>query len=180
MFVAADGVKIGYGYFVDDDGIVKEGFIDLASDSAALAIPFLPAGMSRGARFLGKTDDIANTAKDIKKTEIIKDLPNDTLVCRGGRCTEDTFINGSGVSVDEYGNLHGVSVNSSPGKSLAELSETIPHKQVGVTSVGKIKEAGGTIVLSPTKNNPNHATLSGISPKAAESLMTPTIKNPKY
>lgn len=34
------------------------------------------------------------------------------------------------------------------------------------------------MVSSPTKNNPNHAIMSGITAKKAQKLMTPTVRNP--
>lgn len=71
-----------------------------------------------------------------------------------------------------------MSVNSASGKSVEELSKGIRNGQVGVTTVGEVKKAGGNVETSPTKNNPNHATLSGITGKQAETLFNPTIKNP--
>jgi Pretoxin HINT domain len=105
-------------------------------------------------------------------------LPDDALVCRGGTCTADRFATGSGVTIDEAGNLQGVSVNSAPGASLEDLTKTIPNKQVGVTTVGDVRAAGGKVVSSPTPSNPTHATMSGITPKKAEELFTPTVPNP--
>lgn len=87
-------------------------------------------------------------------------------------------MSGSGVTSDAAGKLDGVSVNSAPGKSLEELTKGIPHNKVGVTTVGDVRKAGGNVTASPTKNNSNHATLSGITGKQAEKLMTPTVKNP--
>ena len=69
-------------------------------------------------------------------------------------------------------------VNSAPGKSVDELSQGIPNWQVGVSTVGDVRAAGGNVVRSPNARNPNHATLSGVSPKEAERLFTPTIPNP--
>ena len=106
------------------------------------------------------------------------ELPNEAIVCRGGACLADSFKNGSGVSIDDNGKLTGVSVNSSKNKSLAQLTEGIPHNKVGVTTVGSVRAAGGDVIASPTKNNPNHAALSGISAEQAEALMTPTQKKP--
>ena len=82
--------------------------------------------------------------------------------------------------------LQDVSVNSAADKSVQELAapnlETgypgLPHNQVGVTTVGQVRAAGGDIVPSPTEINPNHATLSGITPQQASALFTPTVKNP--
>ncbi|MEE9322076.1 MAG: hypothetical protein V3U76_16650 [Granulosicoccus sp.] len=82
------------------------------------------------------------------------------------------------MKVDEAGNLQNVSVNSAPGKSLNDLTQGIPNGQVGVSTVGDIRAAGGNVVRSPNARNPNHATLSGVSPEEAKLLLTPTIPNP--
>ena len=105
-------------------------------------------------------------------------LPNEAIVCRGGSCTADKFRNGSGVTVDQNGNLSGVSVNSAANKPLEELTKGIPHGKVGTTTVGDVRAAGGNVVPSPTASNPNHATLSGITAEKAEALMTPAVSNP--
>ncbi|AYH30650.1 flavoredoxin [Pectobacterium parmentieri] len=100
------------------------------------------------------------------------------IVYRGGACLTDSFKNGSGVIVDGGGKLDGVSVNSAAGKTLEQLTEGIPHNKVGVTTVGDIRAKGGDVASSPTRNNPNHATCSGITADQAQDLMTPTQKNP--
>lgn len=105
-------------------------------------------------------------------------LSDDALVCRGGTCTSDRFKEGSGVTIDENGNLQGVSVNSANGKSVDELTNGIPNGQVGVTTVGDVRDAGGNVVPSPTSGNPDHATLNGITPQQAQDIFTPTIPNP--
>lgn len=56
--------------------------------------------------------------------------------------------------------ISGVSVNSANGKSLGELTASIPHSKVGTTTVGAVTAAGGDVVPSPTRSNPYHATLS--------------------
>ena len=114
-------------------------------------------------------------------------LPDDTVVVRGGQNLPENFAQGSGVTVDSGGKVQGVSVNAAPGLSMKELtapnSQTgypgIPHSQVGVTAVGKIRALGGDVVPSPRKKNTNHATLSGLTPQQASSLFRPTIKNPR-
>lgn len=108
-----------------------------------------------------------------------KKLPDNTPVVRGGSNTPERFDGGSGVSSrlsDRH--LDGISVNSSKGKSIEELSEGIPHNKVGVTTVGDVRKAGGDVVPSPTKKNPNHATMSIPDSKTASGVMT-TTKNPK-
>jgi hypothetical protein len=113
-------------------------------------------------------------------------LPDDVLVVRGGQNLPENFAQGSGVVVDAAGQLQGVSVNSAAGLSIPELtapnSQTgypgILNNQVGVTTVGAIRAAGGDVVPSPTRTNANHATLSGLTPEQASKLFRPTIKNP--
>ena len=55
-------------------------------------------------------------------------------------------------------------------------SKNISHTTVGVTTAGKIREAGGTVTVSGRKN---HATVSGVDAKTAESIFKPNlVKNP--
>jgi hypothetical protein len=113
-------------------------------------------------------------------------LPGDSLVVRGGENLPESFAQGSGVTVDAGGKVQGVSVNAAPGRTVKELTAPnpqtghpgIPHNQVGVTTVDKIRALGGGVDPSPTKMNPNHATLSGLTPQQASSLFRPTVKNP--
>ena len=113
-------------------------------------------------------------------------LPDDALAVRGGLNRPENFEQGPGVTMDQDGKLDGVSVNSAAGKTVAELSSPnaangypgIRHNQVGVTTVGKIRAAGGEVIPSPTKKNPHHATLKGVTPNQASELFRPTIDNP--
>ena len=98
----------------------------------------------------------------------------------------NSFEGGSGVSLGAAGKLSEVSVNSAAGASVSELTapnaEThypgIPHHQIGVATVGQVRAKGGDVVAAPTRKNPNHATLSGVTPEQASELFRPTIKNP--
>ena len=113
-------------------------------------------------------------------------LPDDALVVRGGMNRPESFAEGSGVSIGTDGKVDGVSVNSAAGASVTELTAPnaatrypgIPHNQLGVTTVGKVRAAGGDVVASGTKKNPNHAILSGVTPDQASELFRPTIDNP--
>ena len=113
-------------------------------------------------------------------------LPDDTWVVRGGQNLPENFAQGSGVSVDASGKVQGVSVNSAPGLSVQELTAPnpqtgypgVPHNQVGVTTVGAVRGAGGDVVPAPTRANPHHAILSGLTPEQASKLFRPTRKNP--
>jgi hypothetical protein len=113
-------------------------------------------------------------------------LPDEALVVRGGQNLPANFVQGSGVMVDAGGRIQGVSVNAAPGVSVQALTAPnphtgypgIPHNQVGATTVGTIRAAGGDVVSSPTRTNPYHATLSGLTPEQASQLCRPTVKNP--
>jgi hypothetical protein len=113
-------------------------------------------------------------------------LPDDALVVRGGQNLPANFARGSEVTTDAGGRIQGVSVNCAPGLSVQELTAPdpqtgypgIPHHQVGVTTAGAVRAAGGEVVPSPTRTNPNHATLSGLTPEQASNLFRPTVRNP--
>jgi hypothetical protein len=113
-------------------------------------------------------------------------LPDTALVIRGGQNLAVHFAQGSGVTVDVDGRIQGVSVNCAPDVSVQELTAPnlrtgypgIPHNRVGVTTVGAIRAAGGDVVPAPTRTNPYHALLSGVTPGQASQLFRPTMKNP--
>ena len=113
-------------------------------------------------------------------------LPDEALVVRGGQNLPHRFAQSSGVTVDSGGKIQGVSVNAAAGLSLEQLTAPnsstgypgIPHKQVGITTVGKVRALGGEVVPSPRRGNPNHATLGGLTPEQASALFRPTIRNP--
>ncbi len=105
---------------------------------------------------------------------MVERIPDEALVVRGGRnlpadLRRGTRTHPSGVT--------GVSVECTEGLSLEELAATIPHGQVGVTTVAAIRAAGGDVVRTSGRS-PHHATLVGLSPEAASRLLTPTIPNP--
>jgi hypothetical protein len=113
-------------------------------------------------------------------------LPDEAFVVRGGQNLPANFAQGSGVTVDAGGHIEGVSVNAAPAVSVQELTAPnphtgypgIPHHHVGVTTVGAIRAAGGDVVPAPTRTNPYHATLSGLTPEQASQLFRPTTPNP--
>jgi len=105
-------------------------------------------------------------------------LPDSAVACRGGLCTADRFAGGSGVTIDSAGRMCRVSVNSGAGRTVKELSATIPNPKIGATTVGDVRRLGGDIVPKPTPNNPFHCEMCGITPRQAEQLFTPVIQNP--
>jgi hypothetical protein len=113
-------------------------------------------------------------------------LPDDALVVRGGQNRPENFANGSGVTINPDGMLDGVSVNAAAGIGVDDLTAGNPktrypgilNQQVGVTTVGEIRARGGGVIPSPSKSNPYHATLRGLTPDQASDLFRPTISNP--
>lgn len=105
-------------------------------------------------------------------------LPDEAIVCRGGTCTAQRFLEGSGVTINRDGRLDGISVNASAEAGLKALSASIPNRQLGVTSVGAIRQAGGDITPSPTSRNPYHCVMSGLTADTAQRLFTPVQPNP--
>ena len=106
------------------------------------------------------------------------DLADEAFVVRGGENTPERFANGSGVQVDAAGRLSGVSVYSADGASVADLALNVPNNQIGVTTVGAIREAGGTVVAAPRRPDDAHCTLNGLTADQASRVFTPTRSNP--
>jgi hypothetical protein len=104
-------------------------------------------------------------------------LPNDALVVRGGLNTPESVASGFGTHPS---GVTGVSVESAPGKSVAELAAGPPpiyNSKVGVTTVGDVRALGGDVI--PTQGmRPNHATLTGLTPQQISGLLQPPIPNP--
>lgn len=105
-------------------------------------------------------------------------LPDEALVVRGGLNTPEQFALGSGVKTDRAGRLSGISVHSAAGATLEELAEYVPNNQIGVSTVGAIRTAGGDVVRKSTRNLPYHCEMDGVRAEAASRLFTPTRRNP--
>ena len=105
-------------------------------------------------------------------------VPDRALAVRGGLNTPGRFASASGATFDEAGKVYNVSVNSAPGKSIADLAGTIPNKQIGVAEVGSIHAVGGSVQAAPREGNPYHCLVGGCTPEQFSELFTPTIKNP--
>lgn len=104
-------------------------------------------------------------------------LPDSAWVVRGGTNTPDRFEAGA-EGIDDAGRVVGVSVRSAAGVTVRRLAESILHKRIGVTTVGRVREAGGDVVASPLRDDPYHALLTGLTPGEAGALFSPTTTNP--
>jgi hypothetical protein len=106
-----------------------------------------------------------------------REISDDALVVRGGTNTAERVAAGA-ERIDAAGHVHGVSVNSAAGATVAELARGIPNKQIGVTTAGAIRAAGGSVVADATARNPTHCLVSCMTPESLSRLLTPTIPNP--
>jgi hypothetical protein len=101
-------------------------------------------------------------------------IPDEALVVRGGRNQPADLLRGIGTHPS---GVTGVSVECAEETTVEELASAIPHGQVGVTTAGAIRAAGGEVVRTSGRS-PHHATLIGLSPEEASRLLTPTVANP--
>lgn len=93
---------------------------------------------------------------------------------RGGRNRPEDIQRGTGTHPS---GVTGISVECALGLSVVELAAVIPHGQVGVTTVGEIRNIGGDVIRTSGRSL-NHATLTGLNPEQISNLLTPTIPNP--
>ena len=101
-------------------------------------------------------------------------IPDEALVVRGGRNRPEDILRGTGTHPS---GVTGVSVESAAGVTVTELAATIPHGQVGVTTVGDVRKAGGDVIRT-TGRSLYHATLTGLTPEQASRLLTPPLPHP--
>ncbi|WP_460203016.1 flavoredoxin [Scytonema sp. NUACC21] len=101
-------------------------------------------------------------------------IPDEALVVRGGRNRPEDIKRATGTHPS---GITGISVECAVELSVAQLAVSIPHGQVGVTTVGEIRSLGGDVVRTSGRS-PNHATLTGLTPEQISSVLTPTITNP--
>jgi hypothetical protein len=101
-------------------------------------------------------------------------IPDDALIVRGGKNRPEDILRGTGTHPS---GVSGVSVESAAGATLEQLAAAIPHGRVGVTTVGRVRAAGGDVIRTSGRS-PNHATLTGLTPEKTSELLTPTIVNP--
>ena len=93
---------------------------------------------------------------------------------RGGRNRPADIVRGTATHPS---GVTGVSVECAVGLSVAGLAAAIPHGQIGVTTVGAVRQMGGDVVRT-TGRSSNHATITGLTPTQTSGLLTPTIPNP--
>jgi hypothetical protein len=103
-------------------------------------------------------------------------LPDEALVVKGGL--------GKNVRIDIFeepgiGQITGTSASSNLGKTVKDLSAGLPNGQVRVITVREIRTAGGDVIATRRSPlNPDHVTITGLSPEQIDRLLGPPIPNP--
>src|SRR5262245_30010311 len=95
-------------------------------------------------------------------------IPDEALVVRGGRNQPEDLRRGSQTHPS---GVIGVSVECAVGLSAEELAASLPHGQIGVTTVAAIRAAGGDVVRTSGRS-PHHATVVGLTPETASKLLS--------
>jgi hypothetical protein len=101
-------------------------------------------------------------------------LPDEAIVVRGGQNRPEDIRRGIGTHPS---GITGISVECGPAVSIEVLSALIPHGQIGMTTVGAVRLAGGDVIRTSGRS-PYHATLTGLISDEISLLLTPTIPNP--
>ena len=84
----------------------------------------------------------------------ISRIPDDALVVRGGKNQTRDIQRGTGTHPAGITGCVGKCAEDVP---VAELAKTIPHRQIGMTTVAEVRKAGGDVVRT-TGRSPYHAT----------------------
>lgn len=152
--------------------------IGTAADVASL---FGPGGPLKeaGKALLGvlakkATAKVAASTVPRCSAQCVGKLPDSANVVRGGKNLPSDLARGTGTHPS---GVTGVSVEIAPGLSVEDLARNIPHSQIGTTTVGAVRSAGGDVITTSGRSV-NHATMTGVSPAQASDLLRPTIPNP--
>lgn len=153
--------------------VVEAGLAALSNPGTATAIFNTTADVVAGNAIGGTSLTVAGATG-----AAVHALADDAIVARGGSAVGANSVEGiaSGVGTHPSG-VTGFSAESANGATLSNLGANIPHNQVGTTTAGEIRNAGGD-VISTAGRSPNHATVTGLSPSKAHELLTPTVANP--
>lgn len=106
----------------------------------------------------------------------LEELSDSAIVVRGGRNRPEDIRRGMGTHPS---GITGISVECGEAVSIQELSASIPHRQIGITTVGAVRAVGGDVIRTFGRS-PYHATLTGLISEEISLLLTPTMPNPSY
>ena len=125
-------------------------------------------------KYFNDLQRLVKESGDSPHNDLAQRIPDEALVVRGGRNRPEDIRRGTGTHPS---GVTGISVECTLGLSVKELAINIPHGQVGVTTVGEVRKAGGDVIRTSGRS-PHHATLSGLTPEKISNLLTPINPNP--
>lgn len=125
-------------------------------------------------KYFNDLQRLVEESGDSPYNESAQKIPDEALVVRGGRNRPEDIRRGMGTHPC---GVTGISVECALGLSVKELAINIPHRQVGVTTVGEVRKTEGDVIRTSGRS-PHHATLSGLIPEQISNLLTPTYPNP--
>ncbi|OGZ45577.1 MAG: hypothetical protein A3C84_04840 [Candidatus Ryanbacteria bacterium RIFCSPHIGHO2_02_FULL_48_12] len=110
-------------------------------------------------------DEIGEAGKI--KLDRLEKLPDSTLVCRGGACTAEEFLKGTGVKQSTDGKLSDVSVYIEMNKEGREgLLGMLParfERKGQFTTLGELRSSHAT--FNPGGKDPNHFGVGNLTVK---------------
>jgi hypothetical protein len=149
------------------------GSVDVGS-----AVKDAATGLVNPAKTLERAKDLAKVA-GAAAGAAKGGLKNSDLVVRGGTNKPGGGISPEGIAKGTGTHPEGptgFSAQAKPGASLCDFCGNIKNDQVGVTTVGDVRAAGGDVVQTSGKGN--HVTVTGLTPEKASGLLSPPVQNP--
>ena len=123
----------------------------------------------------GGGDNNTVVASDVS-SDATKGLPDNALVVRGGNEANQAAAKiNSAIGPSRTLGVEGFSAQCNGGTCLSTLAGVLKNKQVGVTTAGDIRKAGGDVITTPGFGN--HVTVTNLSGEAASPLFK-VVKNP--
>lgn len=96
--------------------------------------------------------------------------PDDTIILRGG------IGDAKDLARKADANTGGWSVQAQPSVDVVELARFVPNNRFRRTTVGRLREAGGYLVISPGPGY--HRSLQGVSPSVLDEILGQPELNP--
>lgn len=131
-----------------------------------------------GAKIQGQQADSGVRVDRHRSVTPTSSIAQRARVVRGGTCLADQFVSGA-ERIGEDGKLYGVSTSSNLALEgdVNVLGNTVFNNKIGVSTTEAITAAGGKCVSTPTRNNPWHTDLNGLTGEEAAAVFQ-VIKNP--
>jgi RHS repeat-associated protein len=124
--------------------------------------------------------EAATAARAARAVEVVggvaTGLPDAALVARGGGLANQTAARiNSAIGPSRTPGITGFSAQCNGGTCISELGRFLRNKELGVTTVGEIRQIGGDVIATPGVGH--HVTVTGVSGEAVSPLLR-IVENP--